>query len=136
MNFWKSKKSLHDVEKHKMHARAHLMKRFEERFSLSDFDKGSNRWGTVSYAKDDALAIVNAPKLSHTDGKSRRVVKLIAYGRDYTQLYSVWFGGKTKKLFVVWDTVLDSPVTVLTSDMVYAGGQLKDNWIKSAGGQR
>lgn len=135
MNFWKSKKSLHDVEKHKMHARAHLMKRFEERFSLSDFDKKSRVWGTVSYAKDVALAIVNAPKLSHTDGKIR-IVKLIAYGRDYTQLYSVWFGGKTKKVFVVWDTVLDSPVTVLTSKMVYDDGLLKDNWIKSAGGQR
>ena len=39
MNFWQSKKSLHDVEKHKICARSHLMKRFEERFSLSDFDK-------------------------------------------------------------------------------------------------
>jgi len=135
MNFWQSKKSLHDVEKHKMCARAHLMKRFEERFSLSDFDKRSRMWGTVSYAKDVALAIVNAPKLSKTYGKMR-IVKLLGYGRDYTQLYSVWFGGKTKKVFVVWDTVLDSPVTVLTSDMVYAGGKLKDNWIKSAGGQR
>ena len=135
MNFWQSKKSLHDVEKHKICARAHLMKRFEERFSLSDFDKRSRMWGTVSYAKDVALAIVNAPKLSHTNGKMR-IVKLIAYGRDYTQLYSVWFGGETKKVFVVWDTVLDSPVTVLTSKMVYDGGLLKDNWIKSAGGQR
>ena len=135
MNFWQSKKSLHDVEKHKICARAHLMKRFEERFSLSDFDKRSRVWGTVSYAKDVALAIVNAPKLSHTDGKIR-IVKLIAYGRDYTQLYSVWFGGKTKKVFVVWDTVLDSPVTVLTSKMVYDDGLLKDKWIKSAGGQR
>ena len=135
MDFWQSKKSLHDVKKHKMCARAHLMKRFEERFSLSDFDKKSRIWGTVSYAKDVALAIVNAPKLSNTDGKMR-IVKLLGYGRDYTQLYSVWFGGETKKVFVVWDTVLDHPVTVLTSKMVYDNGNLKVNWIKSAGGLR
>ena len=117
----------HNINLHKKNAIKHIIKRFEERFAHTDFEVISSKWGIVSYTKDVALSIVNARKnaeYTHT------CVKLIGHGRDYCDLYRVWIGGKTKKVYVVWNTFLDLPITVLTSDMVYTNRKLNANWAR------
>ena len=116
----------HNINLHKKNALKHIIKRFEERFTHTDFEVISSKWGIVSYTKDVALAIVNARKIAKD---ARGCASFIGHGRDYCALYRVWIGGKTKKVYVVWDTVLDLPVTVLTSDMVYTNNKLNTSWV-------
>jgi len=86
----------------------HVIKRFNERFVKEDFDYRDKRRGVVNFTKEVCASIVNAPNIG----------KEVSGGKGNRKIYKIKYMKKTKPVYVVWDTKMMVPVTVLTHDMI------------------
>ena len=91
---------------HKENCIFHVVTKFEERFTEEDFIHKSKKMGVVDFKNEVINAIVNAPIAG----------KYVKGGKGTRNIYKIKYL-ETKPVFVVWDTVLDCAVTVLTGKM-------------------
>ena len=95
------------MKTHKENCISHVVKRISERFTKEDFITDTHKHGTVDFTKEVVNAIINAPNAG----------VFMSGGKGNRNIYKIKYHVKIKSVFVVWDKVLEVPVTVLNDKM-------------------